>query len=178
MYEKALYLYLYISPYSAHPTGMLTGLIIGNILQIHHLCSKWDQRLSYYNKFYHRLCARGYLPSQPDKLFTKGFVLTKTKPMPSTKNKKLEHERRNNTLSLTRHEPKDTTILHVTFHPKDPSYTMIQQSFINKFLGSQTSVAGFKRLNIAYSRLRNLGEILSYKKNMTSKALSLVILSD
>jgi hypothetical protein len=39
LYEKPQNLYLYIPPHSAHPSGALSGLIHGNILQIHHLCS-------------------------------------------------------------------------------------------------------------------------------------------
>ena len=42
LYEKSMNLYLYIPPYSAHPLGVLTGLVSGNILQIHSLCSEQD----------------------------------------------------------------------------------------------------------------------------------------
>ena len=37
LYEKAMNLYLYIPPHSAHPPGVLTGLVSGNILRIHSL---------------------------------------------------------------------------------------------------------------------------------------------
>ena len=42
LYEKSMNLYLYTPPppNSAHPPGMLTGLVSGNILQMHSLCSK------------------------------------------------------------------------------------------------------------------------------------------
>ena len=42
LYEKAMNLYLYIPPKSAHPSGVLTVLVSGNILQIHSLCSKQE----------------------------------------------------------------------------------------------------------------------------------------
>ena len=42
LYEKAMNLYLYIPPHSAHPPGVLTGLVSGNILRIHSLCSEQD----------------------------------------------------------------------------------------------------------------------------------------
>ena len=40
LYKKILNLYLYINPFSAHSPGVLSGLIIGNILRIHHLCTE------------------------------------------------------------------------------------------------------------------------------------------
>ena len=38
-YEKTMNLYLYILPHSAHILGMLTGLVSGDILCIHSICS-------------------------------------------------------------------------------------------------------------------------------------------
>ena len=39
LYEKALNLYLYISPHSCHPPGVLTGLVLGNCHRIYTLCT-------------------------------------------------------------------------------------------------------------------------------------------
>ena len=166
MYEKALNLYLYISPFSSHPPGVLSGLIIGNILRIHHLCSEKKQRIEYYNQFFHRLRARGYLPSQLFPLFQRGFNLSATKPMPSTKNKRLEREASILRLhsDTTTKSTDNTVILHVPYHPKSPNSKTIQQMFRTQFLGKHKSVAGFSKLTIAHSRSRNLGEILSYRR--------------
>ena len=40
IYEKEINLYLYTPPHSAHPLGVLAGLVSGNILRIHSLCSE------------------------------------------------------------------------------------------------------------------------------------------
>ena len=40
LYEKSMNLYLYIPPHSSHPPGVLPGLVSGNILWIHPLCSE------------------------------------------------------------------------------------------------------------------------------------------
>ena len=125
LYEKMLKLYLYINPFSVHSTGVLSGLIIGNILRIHHLCSDPAVRHDFYTKFFYHLQARGYLPSQLLPLFHIESKLALTKPMPSTQNKRnrlLQHRLhtiRNNT-------PNDTVIFHVPYHPKDPPLREIQ----------------------------------------------------
>ena len=160
MYEKILNLYLYISPHSAHPPGVLSGLVIGNILRIHHLCSTDKQRKEYYNQFFLRLRARGYTNTQLLRLFHKGFDLTKTKPMPSTKNKRLQRECNNN---ITQ-QRKENAILHLPYHPKNPKSQHLQSIFKNKFIQHNKSIAGFKRMTIACSRPKKLGEMLSYGK--------------
>ena len=60
LYEKATNLYLYIPPHSAHPPGVLTGLVSGNILRIHSLFSEQDNINLRINQFYTRLLVRGY----------------------------------------------------------------------------------------------------------------------
>ena len=53
-------LYLYIPPHFSHPPGVLTGLVPGNILWIHSLCSKQDYIDLCMKEFYARLLVRGY----------------------------------------------------------------------------------------------------------------------
>ena len=42
LYDKAMNIYLYIPPHSAHHQGVLTGLVSSNIIRIHLLCSEQD----------------------------------------------------------------------------------------------------------------------------------------
>ena len=123
IYEKELNLYLYISPHSAHPPGVLAGLIIGNILRIHHLCSDQNDKLEYYNKFYKRLRNRGYLPKQLNSLFNKGLLLARTKPMPTTDRK---NESRIQPSVFQDRDTKKSMILHIPYHPRNPTTTQIQ----------------------------------------------------
>jgi hypothetical protein len=69
LYEKPQNLYLYIPPHSAHPPGMLSGLIHGNILRIHHLCSSLTDIQQKSSQFFTRLTSRGYTNSQLLPLF-------------------------------------------------------------------------------------------------------------
>ena len=162
MYEKKLNLYLYISPHSAHPPGVLSGLVIGNILRIHYLCSEAQQRRQYYTMFFQRLRARGYLPAQLNRLFQRGFDLAATKPMPSTKNKKRLHSQHTN--ATAKMDDDSTIIYHVPYHPKNPPSHEIQQLFSSQFLQGRRMVSGINKLTIAYSRPHNLGECLSYRR--------------
>ena len=54
LYEKAMNLYLYIPPHSAHHQGVLTGLVSGNIRRIHSLCREQDDINMCMKQFYAR----------------------------------------------------------------------------------------------------------------------------
>ena len=73
LYEKSKNLYLYIPPHSALPPGVLTGLVSGNILWIHSLCSKQDEIDLCMKQFYARLLVRGYQQNLLIPTFTKGI---------------------------------------------------------------------------------------------------------
>ena len=52
LFEKELNLYLYIPPHSAHPPGVLHGLVIGNIVRIYNLCSNQNEAHNHILQFY------------------------------------------------------------------------------------------------------------------------------
>jgi hypothetical protein len=60
LFEKSQNLYLYIPPGSAHPKGMIKGLIFGNTLRIIRLCSSQADATIHLLNFKNRLIARGY----------------------------------------------------------------------------------------------------------------------
>jgi hypothetical protein len=55
LFEKLLNLYLYLPSHSAHPPGVLTGLIYGMIRRVYHLTSCPSDCLVYLKKFYRQL---------------------------------------------------------------------------------------------------------------------------
>ena len=74
LYEKSMNLHLYTPPHSAHPPGVLTGLVSDNILCIHSLCSDEDDincRIIY---FYAKLLVQGYQRDLLIPAFTKGIT--------------------------------------------------------------------------------------------------------
>ena len=72
--EKAMNLYLYIPSHSAHPLGVITGLVSGNILRIHSLCSKEDDINRRMKEFYARLLVCRYQRDLLIPEFTKGIT--------------------------------------------------------------------------------------------------------
>ena len=67
-------LYLYIPLHSAHPPGVLTRLVPGNILRIHSLCSKQDDIDLHMKRIYARLLDREYQRDLLIPAFTKGIT--------------------------------------------------------------------------------------------------------
>jgi hypothetical protein len=73
VFEKKLNLYLYIPPNSAHPPGVITGLIFGNILRIYQLCSDKQDISKRLVVFFRRLRACNYSPESLLPLFNKAI---------------------------------------------------------------------------------------------------------
>jgi hypothetical protein len=147
LYEKAMNLYLYIPPHSAHPPGVLSGLVYGNIFRIQRLCSEEYDRLRLTKEFYQRLLVRGYKSSQISPLFLKAQ------------------------LNATQcRQPKElgsnTAFLHVPYHPNNPPSHQLQNLWKEQMIHPRyrqhlQTLTGVNRLIIAYSRPRNLGNLLS-----------------
>ena len=76
IFEKVQNLYLYIPPTSAHPPGMIQGLIYGIILRIHRLCSHQHDIQSKSQEFFTRLTKKGYSPLKLTPIFKQAHVKT------------------------------------------------------------------------------------------------------
>ena len=73
LFEKLLNLYLYIPPHSAHPPGVLSGLVLGNCYRIYSICSDSRDIIHHLRRFYLRLKRRGY---KQDKLLPLFYRVT------------------------------------------------------------------------------------------------------
>ena len=74
LHEKLMNLYLYIPPHSAHPPGVLTGLISGDILCVNFLSINEDDINCRMKEFYARLIVRSYQRDLLIPAFTKGIT--------------------------------------------------------------------------------------------------------
>ena len=105
-------LYLYIPPHSAHPPGVLTGLMSDNILHIHSLCSDKADINRRMKELYERLLVRGYhrdllIPALTEEI-TGAHVFIK----------------RCSVRGYTSDQDKDIkgrVLFHLTYHPRDPT---------------------------------------------------------
>ena len=74
LYEKPLALHLYLPPHSSHPPGVLTGLIMGQVLRFHQLCSHQKDIEQEIKSFFNHLLARGYHYSDLLPIFEKAVT--------------------------------------------------------------------------------------------------------
>jgi hypothetical protein len=161
LYEKQQNLYLYIPPHSAHPKSMLTGLIYGNILRIHRLCSTQHEIKIHTTAFYRRLHNRGYNSKTLQKFFHKATLNAQAYLNAST----IDHDKRHHEKST---KTKRTVFFHLKYHPQDPPARDIQhiwehtvtkpqgQPNINTMKNYDGANTPIDSLTVAYSRPLNL----------------------
>ena len=113
LFEKQLNLHLYIPPHSAHPPGLLPGIVYGTLFRIFTLCLTEEDKLQRTKVFFQRLIARGYKGNDIRTLFHKAITRTKAYSSPAT----AEDDNHN------------SVILHLPFHPNDPASSCIQAAW-------------------------------------------------
>lgn len=159
LYEKPMNLHLYIPPHSAHPPGLLPGIVHSTLFRIFTLCSNNDDRILRTRLFFKRLVARGYKSKDIKPLFHRAISRARQY-----------------------HGPMDKTMasnnvyLHLPYHPNDPESYKIQQAWRNTVATPpyQMPLSNMKnpktkekcnidRMVIAYRRPMNLGNLLSHR---------------
>jgi hypothetical protein len=161
LYEKALNLYQYLPPHSAHPPGVLQGLVCGNIFRIVRLCSYKKDRDDAIKNFYLRLRTRGYAENTIKPMFQQS--LQRALQSDGQKKPKDESER---------------FFLHLQYHPNDPPSQSFQALFRRTMLHPKCEHTGcsetplyemrnlyrgflcVSRMTIAYHKPRNLQNLL------------------
>jgi hypothetical protein len=120
LFEKAMNLYLYIPPHSAHPRGVFTGLIFGQILRICRLCSKKRDADNKIMEFFHRLLARGHTRENLGPLFSKAeknaaaFLARSEEEHAALRKQKWS-------------DSHNQVFFHLQYHPEDPPSKEIQK---------------------------------------------------
>jgi hypothetical protein len=160
LYDKPLNLHLYLPPRSAHPPGVLYGLIAGSIYRAKTLCSNPADAQDIIKKFWRQLRARGYPASTLRPLFEKALC----RPPPPT-------------APVVTPETETTPLwfFKQTYHPQDPPSSAIRRAWQNtvadppfskplKLVDFNHNPVGDRRFIVCYRRAPNLGNLLSYRK--------------
>mmetsp|Transcript_15767 Transcript_15767/g.22425 ORF Transcript_15767/g.22425 Transcript_15767/m.22425 type:complete len:203 (+) Transcript_15767:2357-2965(+) len=150
VFEKDLNFYQYIPPYSVHPPGVLSGLVLGMYHHISTLCSDTKTQDQYIFDLYQRLLHRGYHKKQLLPLCKKMDLPKINTPSNSQK-----------------------LFLHIPYQPYSPQSHKVQQLWRTKvsdppFGMKLEDISCHNKnefectwMNIAYSRPMNLGNPLS-----------------
>ena len=156
IYDKPLNLHLFLPPRSAHPPGVLHGLIAGMIYRAKALCTFTIDAKVFVNKFWHHLRARGYDAEMLLPLFLKAWA----KPIIPPQEK----------LS-----PPDLWLFKITYHPQDPASFFIKKAWNETIATPKLSKPladidlhynklGHRQFLVCYRRSPNLSNLLSYRK--------------
>lgn len=167
LYKKKRNLYLYIPPHSSHPTGVLTGLVFGQILRVRCLCSHKadaDAKIQHFS----RILAHGHSKDNLKLLFAKAednvnCYLNRTSS---------DHEARYKQKVVDSQKQK---YFHIQYHPEDPPAREIQKLWrdnvsdppndtpLNQCVNCQGYEVGINKLVVAYNRPLNLNNRFSVR---------------
>ena len=179
LFEKVLNLHLYLPSGSAHPPGVLLGLVHGNVRRIHTLCSAPEDRRARTNEMFKHLLARGYKAPALLPIFEKAIRKVTGNSGPSTATVGFSPTQPAPLAEEEEEEVPRPIFFHLRYHPDDPPSSAIQQAWRDTMSNPphKTPLAdlcnykrircGMSRLIVAYSRPHNLGNLLSYRKLIT-----------
>ncbi|KAL7469413.1 hypothetical protein ACHAXS_009674 [Conticribra weissflogii] len=154
-FQKAMNLYLYIPAASAHPNGMIIGVINSLVRRFHQQNSKRKDFVQVVILLYRRLTTRGW--NAP---WIKQLILTAVT--------KAQQHSKVPTPNIQQQPTKNHSIfLHLQYHPNDVPQNELRAIYAKncKHLEQLTTDKGkdlsLTSLTIAYSRAKNLRDILT-----------------
>jgi hypothetical protein len=125
LYAKPMALHLYLPPHSCHAPGVLSGLVFGNVLRIHQLCSNTSDVVKEKKQFLHHLFDQGYQLAQLTPLFQKAVDNAKA----YLRCIALDHLRVPFMKQASHHQ---RVFLHLPYHPANPSSKTIQKLWLSQ----------------------------------------------
>ena len=161
LYEKENNLHLFLPARSAHPPGVLYGLIAGSVHRAFSLCTDRSDAMDFLRRLLRHLTARGHSHSALTSLFQKAIRNYQSRTVD-------QHSSRSNATS-------DHWLFKLTHHPQNPSSQLIQHAWNTTVANPPLSKPlkdldvlfrpiGHRRLIVCYRRPANLGNLLSYRK--------------
>ncbi|KAL7522484.1 hypothetical protein ACHAWX_007171 [Stephanocyclus meneghinianus] len=167
-YQKPMNLYLYIPPHSAHPPGMIRGMVYGLLRHYYEQNSEREDFLLIMSLLFKRLIWRGWDKRFLHKLFISSYERIKTKA-PS------RAELAGTLTNLNSH--RERLFFHLEYHPSDIPRRQIRQIYEEECQDILQSKIGISEFTIAYSRPSNVADMVSKSKlfQVEGKAVSYYI---
>jgi len=144
-YQKALNLYLYIPPISAHPHSCFKGLITGELIRYWKQNSDQKDFINVTQLFIQRLVQRGYKFND---------IIPTLRSAAAT----IDNIQGNRSTLLTNSPAEDTLYIHWRFHPTDIKKNTIRKIYNETLQGHDN----FSQMRIAMSRPKNLRDLLCH----------------
>ena len=151
-YQKPINLYQYIMPNSAHPPGMIRGVIYSLLRTYFLQNSEREDYLKYAILLYKRLKARGWARAVLEPIFVAAHDRICSQPQRREKRKSKEPISR------------EQIVLHLEFHPDDIPRKRVRELYAENCEEVFRRTLGIERAIVAYSRPRNLRDLLQSAK--------------
>jgi hypothetical protein len=169
LYAKAMNLYLYLPPHSAHPPGVLKGMVYGMFYHFLKLIKNVQDQKRHLQHFFDRLVTRGYSPT------FLGPVFQDAQDYLANRCQRLAWP----TLANKNKQARERVFLHLPFHPRDPRSRKIQQIFREEVLtplaqaplwaltNHLATPSNIRRMIVCYHRPKSLQNLLCPRKLLT-----------
>ena len=156
-YQKAMNLYLYLPPQSAHPPSVIRGMIYGLLRKYRGQHTNREHYIEMTVFLYRRLRARGWEAALLKSLFEEATAKVELQRPSKTQERKTTDGRR--------------IFIHTEFHPNGIARKKIRQAYMetcgDAFSDLKTENGSTMKLietTIAYSRPKNLRDLLTSAK--------------
>ena len=171
-FQKDMNLYLYLPPHSAHPPGVMKGMVFGCLETLWNQNSKLEDYKKFANLFFNRLLERGHDINSLTEIFLDAA-------------KRFDIRERNNNIGIRRNTDKEENeiasknriFLHFEFHPRDISRQKIRDIFertclnnddhncnINAIPNKHGETLNIQQATVAYTRAKNIRETVTRSK--------------
>ena len=153
-YQKAMNLYLYLPPSSAHTRGVIKGMIYGLMSRYKSQNTHRKDYIFFTTLLFRRLLARRWQRDEIYPIFVDAAErLEQPRPQPPSRDETSNAD-----------EMQGTLFFHLQYHPHDVSRREIRSLFEKHCGDLFRECLDVDRLVIAYSRLHNIGEYCTQAK--------------
>lgn len=159
-FQKAMNLYLYLPPASAHSPSIIKGMIFGLMSRYYAQNTHREDYIYFVTLLYRRLLDRGWKREDIYQIFIDAS--TKIESRGQSQRQQQQQLQQQQQQSTSNADDLDKSIfIHLQYHPHDITRRTIRQLFEEHCGELFGNTMGIERPIIAYSRLKNIGEYIT-----------------